>query len=84
MIYIKNLATGMHLSSQPDGRIERNRQSVGGWELFELRNESGGVLTLTCPAHDHGRLYRLTMVEMTDESPLEGAAQAYVPFVWAG
>ena len=82
MIYLKNLATGKYLSSQKDGSLEI-RDERDAWELFEIRSESGGALTLTCPAHTHGRIYRLTIPAMSVSRPMEGEPSIYTPFVLA-
>ena len=73
-IVIKDMKSGLFLSSQKSGLIAVDRIEAQAWETFEVVSDSGGVLTLQCKAHKHGALYKFTMNEMT-------GTRSYLPFV---
>lgn len=85
-IYLKNLESGRVLSSQPGelGKLETRAKVLGSWEVFEPVSWGGGMLSATCPAHDHGRVYTLTLPVHEAKPPMEGEPPVYTPFMWAG
>ena len=64
-----------YVSSQPDGRIEVDRDEAKAWERFTVLSWAGGVLVCTCDEHAHHRVYTHHLGTDMTVTPV------YVPFI---
>lgn len=78
-IVVKHTATGLYVSSQKRGPLERDRTEIGAWERFTIVYITGdGTLVVQCLAHDHGALYSVM------PTWLDVAGDGWFPFVLPG
>ena len=75
IVTIQRTSDHKFVSSQPDGRIEVDRDEAKAWERFRVLSWASGVLVSTCDEHAHRRVYTHQLGTDMTVTPV------FVPFI---